>query len=293
MVKASNETVLDQMTDRRTPWRLTAVATLSALLLTGCASDPMTDRIRADRDARAGERHSAPRAEAVVRVADATVRAGDLATAASLYRRAHATDPSSFDAAAGLGRTLARLGAPEEAAAAWRAAVRLRPEDADALRGLGNALIAMGLPAQAVPPLRRALEFAEDVRLYSALGVAHDMLADHRAAQAFYRIGLEVAPADPALSNNLALSLAISGDHAEAIRLMRAAAALPGAELRHRMNLALVLGLAGESEAAAEIVRAHTDDAGVRKNVAYYEQLRAMGDRSAIAEALGVHYAAR
>lgn len=272
--------------------RTTSLA-VAALLLAGCASDPMTDHIRPNRPAHEGEARSGPKAEAMVRIADATARAGDLATAAGLYRRAHATDPQNFDAAAGLGRMLGRLGAPEKAAGAWRVALRLRPDDQDALRGLANALIAMGQPAQAIPYLKQALEKKEDVRVYSALGVAHDMLADHGAAQAYYRTGLEVAPGDLALSNNLGLSLAISGKHAEAIQVMRRAAALPGATLRHRMNLALVLGLAGETEAAAEVARAHMDETAVQSNLAYYAQLRAMDDKAAVAEALGVHYANR
>jgi Flp pilus assembly protein TadD len=266
---------------------------LAAALLAGCAGDPFTASIDPNRPPRADENPRAPQAEAVVRVADSTAEANDFATAASLYRRAHALDPGNFRAAAGLGHSLARLGAHEEAAAAYRAAVRLNGENADALRGLGNALIAMGQPAQALPHLNKALRLREDAGIYGSLGVAHDRLADHGAAQAYYRTGLDVVPDDLTLTSNLALSLSLSGRHADAIGAMRRAAALPGAGLRHYMNLALVLGLAGEIEAAAEIARAHMDAGAAEASVAYYERLRAGGDANAIAEALGIHYAAR
>jgi Flp pilus assembly protein TadD len=271
----------------------TVTFALAALLLAGCASDPFTASIDRTRDAREDENFNAPKAEAVVRVADSTAAAGDYATAAGLYRRAHALDGANLKALIGMGKSLSRLGAHEEAAGAFRTAVRLNPEHPEALRGLGNALIAIGHPAQAIPHLEKALALKEDPRIYAALGVAHDRLADHGAAQAYYRTGLDAKPEDVGLGSNLALSLSLSGKHAEAIKVMRRTAALPGAGPRQAMNLAMVLGLAGESMAAAEIARGQMDPAAVEAMITEFERLRASGDKSAIGAAMGIHYAHR
>jgi len=149
----------------------------------------------------------------------------------------------------------------------------------------------LGQPAQAVTRLEAALAAGEDARIYNALGVAHDMMGRHRAAQTYYRKGLALDAGNPALGNNLGLSLAVAGDLDEAIRTLRKVAADPRATPRHRLNLALVLGLAGESAAAGDILRRYFDADAVRRNLAYYETLRALGDAKAVVAALGAHFA--
>ena len=108
-------------------------------------------------------------------------------------------------------------------------------------------------------------------------------MGDHRGAQARYLEAMKFAPEVLSLRNNLAISLALSGDYDAAIGHLAEIAGDPGATARNRQNLALVYGLAGDVEKAAEIGRLDLDESEVRNNLAYYARLRALpaADRSA------------
>ncbi|MHA1113028.1 MAG: tetratricopeptide repeat protein [Alphaproteobacteria bacterium] len=255
-------------------------AVFAAIVLAGCAGDPLTDSVTADRGASTTSAH-AGKIDAVLRVAARTAEAGDWATTASLYRRAHTLDTTRLAPLLGLGEALSRLNAQDEAADSYRAALALAPDDVAALRGLGNALVALDEPILAIPHLERALDRTEDARLYKSLGVAYDMTGDHNAAQAYYRTGLQSAPGDLGLLNNLGLSLALSGGHSEAIAILERTAAAPTAGMRQRQNLALAYGLAGHMEDAARVARRDLDEEAVRNNLAYYETLRALNANGA------------
>src|SRR5262249_7094149 len=96
---------------------------------------------------------------------------------------------------------------PKAAADAWQAALVIDPANAAALRGLANARIQAGDAAAAIAPLQAAARLRPDWRIETSLGVANDMLADHAAAQAAYRTGLNLAPGNLQLTSNLGLSL--------------------------------------------------------------------------------------
>ena len=267
-------------------------AALAALLAAGCAApdDPLTVSGQPQGEIPEDTDLDTLTAGVLVRVAKSTLASGDMVIAASLYRRAHTMDPGNYAAAAALARTLARLGAHNEAADVFRAAIALRPKDPDILRGLGNTLVALGQPAQAIEQYERAMREREDVRLFNAIGVAYDKLNDHNMAQAYYRTGLDTAPGNLNINNNLGLSLLLSGSFGEAIKMLRKVAADPNSTARQRLNLALAFGLAGEPEAAAEVARMDLDEASVQRNIAYYETLRALDDPKATTEALRTHF---
>lgn len=267
-------------------------AAVAALMAAGCAGpdDPLTVSAQPRGEIPEDADIDALTASVLVRVAASTAGSGDFAMAVSLYRRAHTMEPGNFDAALGLAKVLTRLGAHNEAADVYRAAVALRTDDPDALRGLGNTLVAMGQPGQAIEQYERAMELREDVRLFNAIGVAYDKLNDHSMAQAYYRTGLNTAPGNLNINNNLGLSLLLSGNFEEAIGTLRKVAANPRATARQRLNLALAFGLAGEPEAAAEVARMDLDETSVQRNVAYYETLRALDDPKATTAALHTYF---
>jgi Flp pilus assembly protein TadD len=256
-------------------------AMLSAALLAGCAQDPVAASAPG---AMGAERESA----AMMRLARASMDSGAYASAAGFYRRAHDMDRYDFAPLLGLGHALARTGALEEAAAALREALAMMPGDPDAHRLLGEVLIALNRPGLAVAQLQASLATRPDGRTYNGLGVAHDMMGDYDAAEKAYRDGLARDPANAALNNNLALSLAVSGHYDEAIRVLAPIAFGPLATVRQRQNLALIYGLAGERDRAARLAGQDLDPSAVRHNLAFYERLRALHDRDAIADALGL-----
>ena len=57
--------------------------------------------------------------------------------------------------------------------------------------------------------------------LLQALGVAADLSGDHRKAQEFYRRTIAADPMSDGAANDLALSLALSGDYAQATTVLR------------------------------------------------------------------------
>ena len=93
---------------------------------------------------------------------NAAFRQGDIATAATAYRRAVDLSPAHADAWVNLGAAYRRLERIEEAAACARTALQLRPDDTRALNNLANALDAQGRFAEAAGCYRRAIELRPD-----------------------------------------------------------------------------------------------------------------------------------
>jgi Flp pilus assembly protein TadD len=229
--------------------------------------------------------------DAMMRVADSTRQSGNLEQAASLYTRAAQMQPTNIKPLLALGEIYGQMHSPKQAAEAWQAAIGLDPKNTTALRGLANAQLESGDAAGAIRNIRAAQAIQPDWRNNNSLGVAYDMMSDHASAQAAYRDGLTLAPGNLQLTNNLGLSLALSGDFAHALPLLEASARDPAATPRMRHNLALAYGLSGDDKKAAEIAKLDLDAAGVQENLGYYEFLRLLQDRNAIASTLGAHQA--
>ena len=255
----------------------TSVALVASLFLAACQAPG------------AGDVHAPGQSSAaLMRVADETRAGGDLGTAVGLYRRLHEMRPSDPQPLERLGSTLTQLKSYTEAAQAYRAALELSPNDSELRRGLAIVLLSIGQPEPAVIQLEKAIGHDhDDPRLYSALGVAHDLMGRHDLAQAAYLDGLRLAPKSPGLRNNYALSLALSGDYGAAESTILEIAGDVGAPPRYRLNLALIYGLAGDDKRAAAIAHTSLDDASVRNNLAYYAMLRVMSDKARTSAIIG------
>ena len=189
----------------------------------------------------------------LVRVGDNLRANGDLAGAAGFYRSASLKAPIDPVPLVRLGDLHHAEGNDVQSEAAYRIALAAAPQDAGANGGLAAALLTQGRSAEALAILEPLAKDSLDARTLRNLGVALDMAGRQEEAQATYRRGLAVAPADADLHGNLALSLAISGDVEAALRSMRTAASLPAARTWQPANLVLLLTMAGrEGEARAQ-----------------------------------------
>jgi Flp pilus assembly protein TadD len=257
--------------------RVDAVAAVALVLglaaLTGCEGatvrlDPLAT------DGRDGGGKPAGYAT-LMRIGAAAHAGGDLATSVGLFRRAAAVDPRAAAPFVAAGNTLIEMGEVNEAIVAYNSALARNERDPEALRGLARAYLMTGKPELAGQPLAVAYrDTPNDPKLLQLIGVAGDFAGQHAAAQARYRRGLELMPGDPGLSLNLALSLALTGDYAEAIGILRPIAMAVTASPRERQTLALIYGLAGDDREAGRLARLDLDAQAAQRNLAYYDTLR-------------------
>lgn len=234
----------------------------------------------------------------LMRVAANARNAGDSAAAIPLYTRAARLSPLSAEPWIALGRTFNELAAYDEAANAWTEALFLAPKNVSALTGYGVSLTGLNQPHLALAKYEAATAVLIDPegviaadfderRMRNGLGVVYDMLGDPQRAQESYRAGLRIDPRDLTLSNNLGLSLALSGQYEAAIDILMEAVEHPRAGAKHRLNLALAYGLAGRSEDAARVARIDLDEQLVRRNLTYYHVIRGLKDHAERVAAVG------
>ena len=254
--------------------RTTTYCALAALAvgLAACASTSEPARTVAA----ASRTSDSSTADALTRIAQKSLDAGDPVSAVSMLKRAHEVDPKSSTILAELGRTLGSLDAWTEAAEAYGKAAALAPKDSAIRRGYGGALLALNQPELAEEEYRAAVAVKADASGYCGLGVTLDLQSRHDEAEAAFRKAYQLDPKSPSTRANLALSLALWDSPNEAIALLAPMAAAADADSKQRQNLALVFGLAGELDQAAAIARIDLGEDAVRSNLAYYETLKAM-----------------
>jgi Flp pilus assembly protein TadD len=214
-----------------------------------------------------------PSYEALLRIGAAARTGGDLGDALSVYRRAAEIKPSDPTAFVAIGDTLVEIGSVDEAILAYNSALARDGSDLAAQLGLARAYLETGRPQLARLPLAQALAQSPDNPKGLLLtGVTEDLAGQHAAAQADYRRGLKSAPTDAALTVDLALSLALSGNFGAAIDVLQPVA-MAGSP-RERQTLALIYGLEGNDAEAARVGGIDLDPASVQFNLAYYRTLR-------------------
>jgi Flp pilus assembly protein TadD len=258
---------------------ISAPALLFSLLtvvgLAGCAGSPVNlDPLSVNGRDGGGP---VPTYPMLMRIGAAAQSGGDLPNAVSVFRRAAEMAPQEPAPLIAAGDVLLQMGAINEAIVSYNAAL-VRPGDTQGAQiGLAKAFLKTGKPQLALTPLSKALEESpDDPKVLMLLGVTRDLAGQHGEAQAYYRDGLVRAPGDPALTVDLALSLALSGDYANAITVLQPLAMVPTSSSQERQTLALIYGLKGNIPEAARLNRIDLDDAAVEQNLAYYQSLRGL-----------------
>src|SRR6202008_1195830 len=225
---------------------------LVMLLLAGCAGSPVNlDPLSVNGRDGGG---STPTYPMLMRIGGAAQSGGDLANAVGVYRRAAEMAPQEPAPLIAAGDVLLQMGNINEAIVSYNAAL-VRPGDAQGAQvGLAKAFLKTGKPQLALTPLSKAMEASpDDPKLLLLLGVTKDLAGSHSEAQGYYRGGLVRAPGNPALTVNLALSLALSGNYPNAISVLQPLAMSPAASAQERQTLALIYGLNGNTAEAARL----------------------------------------
>jgi len=246
---------------------------IAGVALAGCAASPVNlDPLSVNGRDGGGP---VPTYPMLMRIGAAAQSGGDLPNAVGVFRRAAEMAPQDPAPLIAAGDVLLQMGSVNEAIVSYNAAL-IRPGDTQGAQvGLTKAFLKTGKPALALSPLSKAMEESpENPKLLLLLGVTKDLAGQHWEAQAHYRDGLSRAPGDPALTVNLALSLALSGNYPNAIAVLQPLAMSPAGSAQERQSLALIYGLNGNTAEAARLSRIDLDDASVERNLAYYQSLR-------------------
>jgi Flp pilus assembly protein TadD len=211
-----------------------------------------------------------------LRLARAASEAGDLATAMRLYRALATQKPATPDIKVEFGNVLLAANMPDDAIDIFSQVTAGSSAYLGALLGQTKAHLALGEPAKALEYADQALILApHDERVLVDRGVALDSLGRHAEAQASYRTVLATTPRHVSARNDLALSLAVTGQYDEAVALLTPLARSSAATPRIRENLALVYGLMGDADRAALLSRADLDDSSIRANLEFLAAVRA------------------
>jgi Flp pilus assembly protein TadD len=200
--------------------------------------------------------------------------------------KALSTSPNSFDALIGAGRASLALGDGQAAAGFFGRAEEAWPASPLPQAGMGAALALEGDGTAALQYFVRATQRGATQTMIGAdRGLAYDLVGQHAQAQADYRAALSGRDGDEA-RRRLALSLAISGQKAEALSLLSPLMArgdAAGARTR-----AFVLALTGDANGAKSAIEAAMP--GSSSNMAYFfRKLPALrSDQKAAAVNLGI-----
>ncbi len=206
------------------------------------------------------QRDAQPRAltaESRLRVGEAAEASGDRQTALAMYAAAANDAPNDTQTQLRSAEGLARNGSLEDAAALLTRRLKTAPHDIELLRTLGAIQVMAGQPARAVQTLSDVLAIRpDDEKALVNKAVALDILHKHDQAQDLYRKALALSPDDITISNDLALSLLLSGHREEARVTMlplRSASNLPE---RIKTNLGILDAATGHSVEARQMLGA-------------------------------------
>jgi len=175
---------------------------------------------------------------------------------AALTRYLHdlASDPKDFASLIGAGRSALELGDAQAAAGFFARADDVNPRSPLPQAGMGAVSVLNGEPQAALPYFTRAEQLgATRVTLGCDRGLAYDLMGRQADAQADYRAALSGPDGDEA-RRRLALSLAISGDRANALTTLSPLVAK--GDVAAGRTRAFVLALTGDSNGAMVAINA-------------------------------------
>lgn len=141
-----------------------------------------------------------------------------------------------------------------------------------------KALLSAGRKRESLDFLTKAkAAMPNNWQVLSAIGIAHDGLEEFTLAQNAYAAALRLAPGNPVVLNNLAMSLAMDGKLDEAIATLEQAAARNRTSPQIRQNLALLYAVNGDFDRARTLAAMDLDKNNLENNLSFYRRFEGMG----------------
>jgi Flp pilus assembly protein TadD len=243
------------------PLRALLLASVAALVLTACATNPMTTGSIGDADM-AGQPMDRKQAA--------------LAQLAQHYKKSPGDKATIIYYAAALRAN----GQSEQAVAVLETGVAKFKNDPDMLIGYGKALSAAGRFDQALNVVERAINpTSPDWNALLVKGAILDQSGRNNEARVAYGQALKIAPDQASLHANLGLSYAMTNELDKAESELRMAVKMRGANSQVRQNLALVVGLQGRFDESRALFAAELPADQVEANMSYIRSLLTQQNR--------------
>lgn len=146
------------------------------------------------------------------------------------------------------------------------------------LIGQGRVALAQNRGQDALALYAAALEKQpKSVVALNGVGVAYDILGDYKQAQTYYVRALALAPNDFDASNNLALSLALSGNSARAVELLSELSRSYLDNPKVRQNLAFAYQMNGQESDSIRVSQIDLSAADSERNISVFKRFRSRG----------------
>ncbi len=206
---------------------------------------------------------------------DKALRSDPLAQAA-FFALQFSRDPTNAEIGLHLANAQRAIGRNADAADTAQKVLLFAPDNIQVLMAAAKSHIGAGNAFYAIEPLKHIIELKpNNWQAYSLLGVAYDQTRRPEEAQAAWASALKLSPGNPSVLTNIAMSKAEAGDLAGAEGLLRTAAAHRDATMQIRQNLALVLGLSGNLAEAEKLLRQDLPPAQAEANLAWLQSQQA------------------
>lgn len=242
------------------PLRALLFASVAALALSACASNPMTTgSIGGDQAGQPMDRKQQA-----------------LAQLAAHYKKS----PGDRSAIIYYAAALRANGQNEQAVAVLESGVAKFRDDPEILTGYAKALAAAGRFEQALNVVERAINpTSPDWNALMVKGAILDQSGRNQEARLAYGQALKIAPDQASLHANLGLSYSMTNELDKAEAELRIAVKLRGANSQIRQNLALVVGLQGRFDESRALFAAELPADRVEANMSYIRALLTQQNR--------------
>lgn len=177
-------------------------------------------------------------------------------------------------------------GQTDKAAGLYRSILQAQPDNAAALAGLARTQVMQGKLAEAEANYAKSVDVTPMPSTFAGYGAVFDLKGNHAGAQDAYRRGLAMDPDHPGLRNNMALSLAMTGQYDKAVDILKSVVDKAPDNTEYKGNLALVYALNGQDNAARRSLMTFLKPDEVERNMFIYGRMRQQGGGESLRDAL-------